>query len=128
MGASWLEALQDETHLSLRSWRRDGRPVDTALWFERVGERLYMRTMQPSGKVRRIRNRSDVMIAPCLADGTPTGPFQRAQARILPEGAAETAMVEAALQARYGEERTAMTQLMAERGIPLCYIEVWRES
>ena len=120
-----FSALSGQDHLSLRSWRRDGRAVDTALWFVRLGDRLYMRTMTPSGKVRRIRRDGAVMIAPCTADGTPTGPFRPARARVMAPDDATVAEAEAALQARYGEARTAMTQLMQERDIPLCYIEVW---
>lgn len=56
-------------YLSLTSFRRDGTPVATPLWFVSDGTRLLALTDLHSGKVRRIRRHPEVLVAPCRADG-----------------------------------------------------------
>jgi len=67
----------------LTTFRRDGRPVGTAVHLVVEGEHLYFRTWHTAGKLKRIRNRPMVELAPCDARGRPQGPAMRAQARIL---------------------------------------------
>lgn len=67
----------------LTTFRRDGRPVGTAVHLVVEGEHLYFRTWHTAGKLKRIRNSPIVELAPCDARGRPQGSSIRAQARIL---------------------------------------------
>src|SRR5947209_13873084 len=84
----------------LRTFRNDGTPVDTPVWFGTDGERLYIRSGAEDGKVKRIRRDPRVLVAPCTARGKPLGDPVIGAARILP--ASDWPRAEAALRAHYG--------------------------
>ena len=80
--ASFAPFARQRTVL-LTTFRRDGTPVKTPVSIAVDGDRAFIRTWDSSGKAKRIRNNSDVTIAPCTASGRPTGPPVPAKARIL---------------------------------------------
>ncbi|MBW3633687.1 MAG: PPOX class F420-dependent oxidoreductase [Chloroflexi bacterium] len=67
----------------LTTFRRDGTSVGTPVSIVVDGNRAFVRSWDTSGKVKRIRNNPQVIIAPSTTRGTPTGPALSAQARIL---------------------------------------------
>jgi PPOX class probable F420-dependent enzyme len=73
----------DGRYLSITSYRSDGSGVATPVWFVRDGDRLLVETDALSYKVKRIRRRPSVSIAPCTARGKLTGPKVPAHAEIL---------------------------------------------
>src|SRR5262249_41240016 len=75
----------DGKYLSVTTFRRDGSPVATPVWFVRDCERLLAETDGASGKVRRLRHDPHVLIAPCRAMGTITGEQVDARIEILPD-------------------------------------------
>lgn len=77
-------ALRDAKFLSLTTFRKDGTPVATPVWFAHAGNRLFVGTTAHSGKIKRVRNSGRVEIAPCTQRGEITGPTIAARARILP--------------------------------------------
>lgn len=72
-------------YLSLTSYRRDGTPVATPVWFVTENGRLLVSTDTGSYKVRRIRRNPVVSIAACTASGRLRGEPVEAQAEILPD-------------------------------------------
>ena len=60
-------------YASLVSFKRDGTPVATPLWFVVDGDRLLAITDAHSAKVKRIRRNPEVVVAPCKPDGRVTG-------------------------------------------------------
>jgi PPOX class probable F420-dependent enzyme len=56
-------------YLSITSFRRDGTPVATPVWFVQDGNRLLVETDSTSYKVRRIRRNPSVTVARCSATG-----------------------------------------------------------
>ena len=56
-------------YVSLVSFKRDGTPVATPLWFVVDGDRLLAITDAHSAKVKRIRRNPDVTLAACRASG-----------------------------------------------------------
>jgi uncharacterized protein len=78
------EQIQGEKYLSLTTYRRDGTPVRTPVWFGQEGDKLFVMTRSDLGKYKRIRNNPQVRIAACSMRGTITGPEFMATARILP--------------------------------------------
>lgn len=86
-------------YLSLTSYRRDGTPVATPVWFAVRDGRLLVQTYARSGKVKRIRRDPVVRIAVCTATGKLRGEQVRAIAELLPD--AETSDAERLIGRKY---------------------------
>ena len=84
MSTEALEQLSRERIISLTTYRRDGRGVATPVGFVGEGEHLLIWTATTTGKVKRIRNNSQVTVAAGTARGEATGPEWAATATILP--------------------------------------------
>ena len=78
-----LEPLVHQKYVLLTTYRRDGTPVGTPVNIAVEGDRAFVRTWDTAWKVKRIRNNSEVEVAPSTLRGKPTGPAVRAHARIL---------------------------------------------
>jgi uncharacterized protein len=102
-----LEQLAGERYISLETYRRDGTPVRTPVWFAEENSRLYFYSMAESGKAKRLRRNPRVALAPCDARGrTIRGEFVKGNARILPE--AEAHHAHEFLVKKYGWQRRLM--------------------
>jgi uncharacterized protein len=77
-------ALRGQKYISLATFRKNGTPVRTPVWFGEENGKLYVMSRSDSGKCKRIRNNPGAQIAPCTIRGRITGPEFAAQARILP--------------------------------------------
>jgi PPOX class probable F420-dependent enzyme len=73
MDATTLDALAAGKYVLITSYRRDGTPVATPVWAVRDGDTLGVWTAGDSWKVKRIRNRADILVGPCDVRGKPTG-------------------------------------------------------
>jgi uncharacterized protein len=100
-----FDALKGHKYCLLVSYRKDGTPVPTPLWFGMSGGRVYARTAAEDWKVKRIRNDPRVRVAPCTFRGRLRGPVAQGRARVL--GANEEAAAESALESNYGLGRRA---------------------
>ncbi|MFJ4833503.1 PPOX class F420-dependent oxidoreductase [Streptomyces sp. NPDC088747] len=95
-----LDTLGSGKYLLVTSYRKNGTGVATPVWVVRDGEALGVWTVVDSWKVKRIRNRADVMVGPCDVRGNATGEPVPATAEIL--DAAETARYRKLLARKYG--------------------------
>ncbi|MGK5696486.1 PPOX class F420-dependent oxidoreductase [Streptomyces sp. URMC 128] len=77
-----LDELGAGKYLLITSYRRNGTPVATPVWVVRDGDALGAWTSADSWKVKRIRNRADVLVGPCDLRGRPTGEQLPATAEI----------------------------------------------
>lgn len=116
-----LGDLQGHNYCLLLSYRMDGSPVPTPLWFGVGGGRLYFQTGATDGKIKRIRRNATVRVAPCTARGRPLGPFFEGKARVL--SPAEESEAEAWIEANYGLGRRLYERLLAQR-VASVYVEV----
>jgi hypothetical protein len=85
-------------YLSLTTYRRDGTPVSTPVWFVEEDGRLFVTTAADSYKAKRLRRNHAAMVAPCTARGIPKGDAIPVQVEFLPP-----------------EERARVDRLMAEK-------------
>src|SRR6478735_5403964 len=99
--SSAFPALDRVEFMVLTTHRRSGAPVHTTVWFAERGSKLYVTTMETSGKVKRIRNSGSVVVAPSDARGNVSGPELKAQARVLTEK--EYLVAFEALEGKYGD-------------------------
>lgn len=96
-----LEPLNNVKYARLRSYRGDGSPVDTPIWFQLDGSSLVFRT-KIGPKTRRLAKRPEVELTACdhlgrVPEGIPTA---RGRATLLNGDDAEAA--NRALHRRYG--------------------------
>jgi uncharacterized protein len=83
----------------LTTYRRDGTPVATPVHIAVDGPVAYIRTFDPSGKLKRMRRTAEVDIAPSTMRGRITGDAMPATARVLCGHEAKRAA--AAMAAKY---------------------------
>jgi PPOX class probable F420-dependent enzyme len=93
--------LDREAYISLATFRRDGRAVQTPVWFARRGERLYVFTENDAGKVKRLRNGPSARVAACNVRGGLRGDWIEARGRVVADSGTEREAY-AALRAKYG--------------------------
>ena len=78
-----LTLFAGQRYLNLESFKRDGTPVQTPVWFAEDHGVLYVYTLTKAGKVKRIRRNPRIRLAPCTMRGTVTGPWVEAEATIV---------------------------------------------
>lgn len=91
------------TYLALTTYRKDGTAVVTPVWASTDGSRLFVWTLADAGKVKRVRNRGHVQVAPCDARGALQGAPVDASARVI-DSPADLAKVESLHRAKYGAQ------------------------
>jgi len=106
----------------LTTYRRDGTPVSTPVWAALSDGHLYVRSERAAGKLKRLRNDTRVLVAPCTVRGKPLGAPLEAHARMLASEREPTA--ERALAERYGFGRELFERTMDLLRIDMCFLEI----
>jgi PPOX class probable F420-dependent enzyme len=108
-------------YLSLTTYRRDGSPVSTPVWFVEESGRLFVTTAGDSCKAKRLRRNPAAMVSPCTARGVPTGDTIPAEVEFLPE--AEHNRVDRLMAKKYRADRILILPIyrlvMRLRGKPV---------
>jgi len=115
-----IDAFAGRKYCVLVTYKRDGTPVPSPLWFGRRDNALYVHT--GGWKVQRIRNNPAVRVAPSTFRGRPLAPPVVATARVLER--ADEATAEAAIQSNYGWTRVAYYRLFGGQEHLGRYIEI----
>lgn len=100
MNEALLEQLGAGKYLLVTTFKKDGTGVPTPVWVVRDGQALGIWTVAESWKVKRIRNRADVLVGPCDLRGNPTGNQVAATAEICDAATADE--YRALLRRKYG--------------------------
>ena len=111
-----LARFAGKRYFNLESYRRDGTPVHTPLWFVEHDGGLAFYTMTASGKVKRLRNNQHVRVAPCSARGGLLGDWVDGTAR--PLDAEEARQIYHKLNRKYGWQRALLNLFARLRGSP----------
>jgi PPOX class probable F420-dependent enzyme len=108
-------------YLSLTTYRRDGTPVSTPVWFVEEDGRLFVTTAADSYKAKRLRRNPAAMVAPCTARGVPKGDGIPVQVEFLPPD--EHASVDRLMAEKYSVDRVRILPIyrlvMKLRGKPV---------
>lgn len=88
-------------YLLLGTRRHQGTFVQTPVWFAPESDKLYVFTNARAGKVKRLRNYTDVEVAPCTVRGRPLDHSYRTHARLL-NNPSDIDKAHQALRRRYG--------------------------
>ena len=99
-GRELFAQLESEKYISLITFRRDGTPVATPVWFASEDGRLLIWTSATSAKVKRLRRDPHVLVAACDFHGTTHGETYEARASLLE--ADEGVRVQRLLNQKYG--------------------------
>lgn len=121
MPAAIPSSLQGQKYISLTTFRKNGTPVSTPVWFGEDGGKLYVMTRSDMGKTKRIRNNTHVKVAPCTIRGHVTGPVWEATARILPP--AEHAYARQAINRKYWAARLPLIWTRTDTYLELSILE-----
>ena len=66
-----LEQFLDQKYINLETYKNDGTPIRTPVWFVIDNDLIYVITRDSTGKVKRLKNNQDVQIVPCSFKGEP---------------------------------------------------------
>ncbi len=96
-----LQQFDNEEFLNIETFRKSGVGVKSPIWFAEQDGEFLLWTDVNSGKIKRIRNNPQVMVAPCKRYGDITGEWVSARASIdeTPEGVEQ---VEALVRRKVG--------------------------
>jgi uncharacterized protein len=125
--------LDSERYISLTTYKRDGTPVATPIWFAagRDPGTFVAYTEADAGKAKRIRATGRVSVRPCDMRGKvrPTAPTFEGTARVLDDAASADA--EARLAKKYSWQKrlfelgaTLTTKLRRKAEPDTCYLEL----
>ena len=78
-----MSRFDGENVISVETYRKNGTPVRTPVWFIKEQDRLVVHTGGNSGKVKRIKRNRKVRVAPSKFRGEPKADYVDAQAEIV---------------------------------------------
>lgn len=78
-----FENLASVSFINLETFRKNGNGVKTPVWFLYFDQKIFVRTLSSSGKVKRVRLNSKVNIAPCTSNGTLTGEWTQGAGNLM---------------------------------------------
>ena len=64
-----MEQFFDQKYINLETYKRDGTPIRTPVWFVIDNDLIYVITRESTGKVKRLKNNQSVRIVPCSFKG-----------------------------------------------------------
>jgi len=115
-----IDDLRGHKYCVLVSYRKNGQPMPSPLWFGVADGKVYFQTSPDGYKVKRINNNPEVRVGPCDSRGKPKGAPFAGKARVLPESESKTA--ERAIRSNYGLGRRIYTAFSGR--VPNVYVEV----
>lgn len=75
--------IESQKYISLETYRKNGNPVRTPVWFVVKDDLVYVVTRSQTGKVKRLRNNPQVKFALCDIKGKVSGEWVSGTTTIL---------------------------------------------
>ena len=75
-----LSIFLDQKYINLETYKKDGTPVRTPVWFVIDNNLIYVITRDSTGKVKRLKNNQDVQIVWCSFKGEPKNEWIKGKA------------------------------------------------
>lgn len=92
MSGNKLAELAEHKYINLETYRKNGHPVSTPVWFMIDNNLVYVVTSSDTGKAKRLRNNPAVRIMPSGFRGEPKGKWIEGKARFAEGSEAERAI------------------------------------
>ncbi len=96
-----MDPLAGERYLSLATFRRNGKAVETPIWFAERDGSYFAFSESKAGKVKRLRNSSQSRVAACDMRGRVRGEWMDAETIIVHDPEVQKDAY-SALQEKYG--------------------------
>ena len=78
-------SLEAGKYINILTYKKNGDRVSTPVWFIYKDNKIYIRTSNQSGKVKRIKNNNNVLYALCNIRGKIKGEWHSGVAKIEPD-------------------------------------------
>jgi len=78
-----LEQFLDQKYINLETYKKDGTPIRTPVWFVIDTDLIYVITRDSTGKVKRLRNNQNVRIVPCSFKGEAKNEWVKGEAEMI---------------------------------------------
>jgi len=78
-----LEQFLDQKYINLETYKKDGTPISTPVWFVIDKNLIYVITRDSTGKVKRLKHNQDVRIVPCSFKGQSKNEWVKGKAEII---------------------------------------------
>ena len=75
-----FDQFLDQKYINLETYKKDGTPVRTPVWFVIDNDLIYVITRDSTGKVKRLKNNQDVQIVSCAFKGEPKNEWIKGKA------------------------------------------------
>lgn len=118
-----LALLNGHKYISLTTFRKNGEPKPTPVWFTELNGNVIVYTADESWKVKRIRNNANVEITPCKSSGELLSDKKLSGTARFLDGEEETAAIHA-FKKKYGFMKSAFDVMGKLRGDRRIYIEI----
>lgn len=112
---SSFSSLDGHQYMSLTTFRKNGQPVPTPVWFAHLNGKLVLFTLAGTGKVKRVSHTARVTVAPCTMSGEVLGEAVEGSGRILTDPS-ERKLANDTLNRKYGLMKRILNLLNRLRG------------
>ncbi len=113
-----LKQFENESFMNMETYRQSGEEVKTPVWFVLDGRTLYVRTVNNSWKVKRLRGNPQVRVVPSDRVGMPRGEWVPAQGVEVQDGD-KVREVKTLFDAKYGEQMRMFDEFPEEQMVTL---------
>ena len=78
-----LDQFLDQKYINLETYKKDGTPIRTPVWFVIDKDLIYVITRDSTGKVKRLRNNQNVRVTPCSFKGEPKNEWVKGKTEMI---------------------------------------------
>ena len=114
-----LSLFLDQKYVNLETYKKDGTPVRTPVWFMIDSDIVYVVTREKTGKVKRLKNNQNIKIVPCSFKGKPESEWIKGIAQKVTGEEAEKAIK--LRKKKYGFSARLTGLFSSQKGNPIVY-------
>ena len=114
-----LSLFLDQKYVNLETYKKDGTPVRTPVWFMIDNGIIYVMTREKTGKVKRLKNNQNIRIVPCSFTGESKGEWINGIAQIIT--GEEVEKVIKLRKKKYGFSARIAGLFSSQKGNPIVY-------
>ena len=114
-----LSLFLDQKYVNLETYKKDGTPVRTPVWFMIDNGIIYVMTREKTGKVKRLKNNQNIRIVPCSFKGKPESEWIKGIAQKVAGEEAEKAIK--LRKKKYGFSARLTGLFSSQKGNPIVY-------
>ena len=114
-----LSSFLNQKYVNLETYKKDGTPVRTPVWFMIDSDIVYVVTREKTGKVKRLKNNQNIRIVPCSFKGKPESEWIKGIAQNVTGEEAEKAIK--LRKKKYGFSARLTGLFSSQKGNPIVY-------